>query len=200
MWVYSPCENPCSGGPSGHLRARRFWERPHGDAGQELTYRPFIQQYFQCTGWPGEPVPWFNAPAGVRGSLCLGSNSTSNAPAGGSRPGEPVPWGARWAAEPRIHMAARICASSGSSRDAEPPLPNIKRGSEVEHLKGAMLDGGLGHTNVIDGGGRRQSVCLERPHECLCHEARPERCRRVEYVALRAVVSVVVSVVLTRGR
>ena len=166
MWVYSPCETLCSGGPSGHLRARRFWERPHGDAGQELTYRPFIQQYFQCTGWPGEPVPW----------------------------------GARWAAEPRIHMAARICASSGSSRDAEPPLPNIKRGSEVEHLKGAMLDGGLGHTNVIDGGGRRQSVCLERPHECLCHEARPERCRRVEYVALRAVVSVVVSVVLTRGR
>ena len=72
MWVYSPCENLCSGGPSGHLRARRFWERPHGDAGQELTYRPFIQQYFQCTGWPGEPVPWFNAPAG-RGSLCLGS-------------------------------------------------------------------------------------------------------------------------------
>ena len=77
MWVYSPCENLCSGGPSGHLRARRFWERPHGDAGQELTYRPFIQQYFQCTGWPGEPVPWFNTPAGGRGSLCLGSNSTS---------------------------------------------------------------------------------------------------------------------------
>ena len=60
MWVYSLRENLCSGGPSGHLRARRFWERPHGDAGQGLTYRPFIQQYFQCAGWrPGEPVPWF---------------------------------------------------------------------------------------------------------------------------------------------
>ena len=185
------------------MRARRFWERPHGDAGQELTYRPFIQQYFQCTGWrlaAGGACALVHCTGWRPGSLCLGSNSTSNAPAGGSRPGEPVPWGARWAAEPRIHMAARICASSGSSRDAEPPLPNIKRGSEVEHLKGAMLDGGLGHTNVIDGGGRRQSVCLERPHECLCHEARPERCRRVEYVALRAVVSVVVSVVFTRGR
>ena len=43
MWVYSLRENLCSGGPSGHLRARRFWERPHGDAGQGLTYRPFIQ-------------------------------------------------------------------------------------------------------------------------------------------------------------
>ena len=98
---------------------------------------------------------------------------------------------ARWArAEPPIHMAARICVSSGSSRDAEPPLPNIKRGSEVEHRGSARRDGGLGHTNVIDGGGRRQSVCLERPHECLCHDARPERCRRVVYVAMRAVVSV----------
>ena len=63
-WVFSLRENLCAAGPSGHMRSRRYWERPHDcflSPGPPCNeYRPFVRQYFQCHEWsPGEPVPWF---------------------------------------------------------------------------------------------------------------------------------------------
>ena len=60
VWVFSLRENLCEGGPSGHMRARRYWERPHGRPFDMRAYAPFVKKYFQCESWrAGEPVPWF---------------------------------------------------------------------------------------------------------------------------------------------
>lgn len=60
MWVFSLRENLCVGGPSGHMRARRYWERPRGARFASQGYKRFLRTYFQCEHWqPGEPVPWF---------------------------------------------------------------------------------------------------------------------------------------------
>ena len=72
QWVYSLRENLCEGGPSGHMRARRYWERSHSqgdDKGSSTAaessrarrgYAPFIRDYFQCADVrKGEPVAWF---------------------------------------------------------------------------------------------------------------------------------------------
>ena len=59
-WVFSLRENLCEGGPSGHMRVRRYWEREHGRRYDHLSYEPFVRKYFQCEPRrPGEPVHWF---------------------------------------------------------------------------------------------------------------------------------------------
>ena len=75
-WVFSLRENLCAGGPSGHMRARRYWEAPHSlwpaDAAccagaaqaPSRTYARFVRSYFQCeVRREGEPVAWFGVDA-----------------------------------------------------------------------------------------------------------------------------------------
>ena len=63
VWVFSLRENLCAAGPSGHMRARRYWETPHDRLldrpGAARLYRPFVRAYFQCAApRAGEPVAW----------------------------------------------------------------------------------------------------------------------------------------------
>ena len=62
-WIFSLRENLCEGGPSGHMRARRYWEIPHGSwLGERrcCSYQNFLRNYYQCEEHrAGEPVPWF---------------------------------------------------------------------------------------------------------------------------------------------
>lgn len=44
VWVFSLRENLCQAGPSGHMRARRYWERPHGSRHNRMAYAPFVQK------------------------------------------------------------------------------------------------------------------------------------------------------------
>ncbi len=67
VWVLSLRENLCSGGPSKHMRARRYFEHAYAHflpAKQGATtshkYTPFLKSYYQCQATrPNDPVPWF---------------------------------------------------------------------------------------------------------------------------------------------
>ena len=74
VWTYSLRENLCAAGPSGHMRARRYIERPHDDGegtaagaavGPRRAVAPwpsYVHSYFQCERpRAGEPVLWAGA-------------------------------------------------------------------------------------------------------------------------------------------
>ena len=67
VWTFSLRENLCHGGPSGHMRARRYVEQPHAARAPPQRWRPYVHAYFQCERLrEGEPVLW----AGVDSSDC----------------------------------------------------------------------------------------------------------------------------------
>ena len=115
QWTLSLRENLCTAGPSGHMRARRYWEMPH----EQLLDRPgdgWLDPQEQRGGPPavhGGPTPPHAAAAAAQPMPSMPSTpSTSSTSSAASsalytpyrpflrkffqceahRPGEPVPW------------------------------------------------------------------------------------------------------------